>query len=102
MEAKFHWQPEIWGGIECTINRLGDQFRDQLHEAGHYVRPGDISHIASLGITKLRYPILWEKHQPDEGKDIDWSWAESQLNELREFKVDPIVGLVHHGSLPKR
>jgi dTDP-4-dehydrorhamnose reductase len=33
---------EIWGGIECTINRIGNDFKDQLDYSGHYQRPGDI------------------------------------------------------------
>src|SRR6185312_15456718 len=27
---------EVWGGIECTINRVNDQYFDQLGYAGHY------------------------------------------------------------------
>ena len=59
-------RPEIWGGIECTINRVGDTYRDQLDISGHYERPGDIDMFGGLGIKKLRYPVLWEKHQPTE------------------------------------
>ena len=54
--------PEIWGGIECTINRIQDEYLDQLTYSGHYYRENDIEKIADLGISKLRYPILWEKH----------------------------------------
>ena len=57
--------PAIWGGIECTINRIGDEYKDQLEYSGHYQRPGDIEAIADLGIRTIRYPVLWEKHQPD-------------------------------------
>lgn len=46
--------PEIWGGIECTINRIGNTFRDQLHYCGHYTRAGDVERIANLGIRALR------------------------------------------------
>lgn len=52
---------ELWGGLECTINRVGDQFRDQLETAGHYYRENDIDEIAALGIRTIRYPILWGK-----------------------------------------
>jgi hypothetical protein len=58
--------PEVWGGIECTINRVQDVFRDQLLYSGHYSRPGDIERFAELGIKKIRYPLLWEFHQPVE------------------------------------
>ena len=93
-------RPEIWGGIECTINRVQDSFRDQLLYSGHYSRPGDIAEISSLGIRKLRYPVLWEFHQPHQNKTIDWSWTEKQLDSIREHGITPIAGLVHHGSGP--
>jgi dTDP-4-dehydrorhamnose reductase len=91
--------PELWGGIECTINRVGDIFRDQLKATGHYDRTGDIERFAQLGIRKLRYPGLWEHHQSLDGK-IDWRWARHQLELIRKQGIDPIVGLVHHGSGP--
>jgi dTDP-4-dehydrorhamnose reductase len=92
--------PEIWGGIECTINRIGNTFRDQLQYCGHYTRTGDIDRIADLGIRALRYPVLWERHQPVKEQVIDWSWAEQQLQEIGQHKITPIVGLLHHGSGP--
>jgi dTDP-4-dehydrorhamnose reductase len=92
--------PELWGGIECTINRVGDQYRDQLLYSGHYYRDQDIESINSLGVTALRYPILWERHESEKGKTLDWSWIERQLNLLREKKIQPIAGLLHHGSGP--
>ena len=93
-------KPEIWGGIECTINRIGDNFRDQLLYAGHYDRPDDIRQFAQLGIKKIRYPVLWEHHQPAQDQPIDWSWTEKQLNAIRENNMEPLVGLLHHGSGP--
>jgi dTDP-4-dehydrorhamnose reductase len=97
---KQYCNPEIWGGIECTINRVRNEYFDQLDYSGHYNRPGDIEKIAELGITKLRYPLLWEKHQPSLEADIDWTWSENQLSKIRELNVDVIAGLVHHGSGP--
>src|SRR3954471_15602657 len=93
-------KPEIWGGIECSINRIGNTFRDQLQYCGHYTRDGDIDRIAGLGITALRYPVLWERHEPVRGQVIDWSWIAQQLQKIDRNKVTPIVGLVHHGSGP--
>ena len=58
-------KPELWGGIECTINRVGDQFKDQLEYSGHYRRRGDIREFADLGISSIRYPVLWERHQSE-------------------------------------
>lgn len=93
--------PEIWGGLECTINRVGDDFRDQLQESGHYDRPGDLEKIAETGISKIRYPVLWENHQQDRRKKIDWSWTEKQLLTIRRLGMEPIAGLMHHGSGPR-
>ena len=54
---------QIWGGVECTINRVGNQYFDQLEYSGHYHRSEtDLELIASLGIKMLRYPVLWETY----------------------------------------
>ena len=91
---------EIWGGIEGTINRVKDAFHDQSEYSGHYTREEDIDRIASLGIKMLRYPVLWEKHQPTITSVIDWTFVEKSLIRLKELNVEPIAGLVHHGSGP--
>jgi dTDP-4-dehydrorhamnose reductase len=93
-------KPEVWGGIECTINRIGDVFRDQLHYSGHYLRTDDIEKFAALGIKKIRYPILWEYHQPHPDTKIDWQWAAQQLNSIQQNNIMPVAGLLHHGSGP--
>jgi dTDP-4-dehydrorhamnose reductase len=95
-----YYNPEIWGGIECTINRVKNNFFDQLQYSGHYYREEDIECLAELGIRKLRYPVLWEKHQPEKDGNIDWTWISRQLNKIREKNIDVIAGLVHHGSGP--
>jgi dTDP-4-dehydrorhamnose reductase len=91
---------EIWGGIECTINRVGDQYFDQLTYQGHYARSGDLKLLADLGIKKLRYPILWEKHLPQADEAIKWDFVSEQVNFLQHNNIDVIAGLVHHGSGP--
>ncbi len=91
---------ELWGGIECTINRIKNKYFDQLEYAGFYERKDDIDAIIALGIKALRYPILWEKHQPKKNLKINWERAESDLKKLSNHNVEPIVGLVHHGSGP--
>ncbi|MDB4902815.1 MAG: sugar nucleotide-binding protein [Mucilaginibacter sp.] len=91
---------EVWGGIECTINRVNDQYFDQLDYAGHYNSEHDIELIAELGIKKIRYPVLWEKHQPNKDEIIDWSFAERNLEKFRSNGIEVIAGLVHHGSGP--
>ncbi len=91
---------EVWGGIECTINRVNDNYFDQLEYSGHYLRENDIDAIAGLGIKKLRYPVLWEKHQPENGSVTDWTATEQKLLQIKQSGVEVIAGLVHHGSGP--
>jgi dTDP-4-dehydrorhamnose reductase len=79
---------------------VGDEFRDQLDYADHYRRDADIDAVSSLSISSLRYPVLWERHQPRKDSVIDWSWSERQLSSLREKEITPIAGLLHHGSGP--
>ena len=94
--------PEIWGGIECTINRIGDTFRNQLNYAGYYERTNDLDLIAQLGIQALRFPVLWEAHQNiSESQEINWTQTSKDLGRLRYHNITPIVGLLHHGSGPK-
>ncbi|GAB4091816.1 family 1 glycosylhydrolase [Flaviaesturariibacter terrae] len=93
-------RPELWGGIECTINRVGDRYLDQFALANLYEQP-NAGHVASLGLRKLRFPVLWEKHEPVQGAPIDWSYAASQLDFYRAQGIDIIATLVHHGSGPK-
>jgi dTDP-4-dehydrorhamnose reductase len=90
----------LWGGIECTINRVGDQFFDQLERCGHYSRSGDLDAIAALGIKTLRYPALWERMASDGLRGVEWSGCDRALQRLRDLGVEPIIGLVHHGSGP--
>ncbi|WP_437731616.1 family 1 glycosylhydrolase [Sorangium sp. So ce1335] len=91
---------EIWGGVECTVNRVGDAYHDQLERSGHAHRLDDLDRFAELGIRALRYPVLWERTAPD-GR-ARFAWADARLGRLRELGVRPIVGLVHHGSGPPR
>ncbi|RFZ84408.1 NAD-dependent epimerase/dehydratase family protein [Mucilaginibacter terrenus] len=91
---------DIWGGLECTINRVKDAYHDQFEFGGHYKRENDIDLIGSLGIKMLRYPVLWEKHQPVKSGAIDWGFTDRKLTRLKELNIEPIAGLVHHGSGP--
>jgi dTDP-4-dehydrorhamnose reductase len=91
---------QLWGGVECTIARIGDEFRDQSAETGHRDRPGDLDAIRRLGIKTLRYPVLWESIAPEHPDRHDWSWHDLRLAHLRELGIRPIAGLLHHGSGP--
>lgn len=91
---------EIWGGVECTHNRVGDQYFDQLDRTGHTWREDDLDRFADLGLRALRYPVLWERVAPRGVATADWSWPDARLARLRQHGITPIVGLVHHGSGP--
>lgn len=92
---------ELWGGVECTVNRVHDTYRDQLIETGHAARPGDVDLIAGLGVSRVRYPILWERVSPDDPETRDWRWTDARLAALRKHGLGVIGGLVHHGSGPR-
>jgi hypothetical protein len=87
---------ELWGGVECTIVRLGDDYRDQSEETGHSRRPQDIDLLADLGVKTVRYPILWEKVAPERPDRLDFSWTDERLAMLRERGIAVIGGLLHH------
>jgi dTDP-4-dehydrorhamnose reductase len=92
---------EMWGGVECTVNRVRDSYFTQLERSGHCARDDDLERFAALGIRAIRYPVLWERTAPDGLAGADWSWPERRLARLRELGIRPIVGLVHHGSGPR-
>ncbi|MBV9469230.1 MAG: sugar nucleotide-binding protein, partial [Abitibacteriaceae bacterium] len=92
---------ELWGGVECTFNRVGDVYFDQLERSGHATRLEDLDLFAELGIKAMRYPILWERHAPQQPDAIDWVWADERLGRLRELNIKPIAGLLHHGNGPR-
>lgn len=91
---------ELWGGVECTVNRVGDRYFDQLSKSGHCNRLDDLDRFADLGIQAIRYPILWERIAPNGLAQADWAWADQRLDYLCRLGIRPIVGLVHHGSGP--
>lgn len=90
----------LWAGPECTVNRVGDRYFDQLEATGFARRLEDIDRLASLGIECVRFPLLWERMAPRWPEAPDWAWADVRLHRLRELGVRPILGLVHHGSGP--
>ena len=92
--------PELWGGAECTIVRVGDMWRDQSVETGHRDRRDDVDRIAELGVRRLRFPILWESVAPEHPDKLDFGWADDRLAMLRERGIAVIGGLLHHGSGP--
>ncbi|MBY0497975.1 MAG: dTDP-4-dehydrorhamnose reductase [Cyanobacteria bacterium] len=91
---------EIWGGPECTLNRVGGEFSDQIVRSGHEIRLDDLQRFASLGLTALRYPVLWERVAPWSLECPDWSWSDERLDRMSALGIRPIAGLLHHGSGP--
>ena len=91
----------LWGGLECTVNRINDRYFSQIDRNGHAHRDDDIARFASLGIRAIRYPILWERTAPNGLASADWAWPDARLPALRAAGIDPIAGLVHHGSGPR-
>ncbi len=91
----------LWGGVECTINRVHDRYFSQLERNGHAVRVEDLDRFASLGIRALRYPVLWEQVAPAGPASADWRWSDERLVALQRLGIEAIVGLVHHGSGPR-
>ncbi|AFZ57423.1 family 1 glycosylhydrolase [Anabaena sp. PCC 7938] len=100
-KLKTQFPLEIWAGVECTVNRVGEEYFDQLERNGHAGRLDDLELFAQLSIRRIRYPVLWEKVAPNGLENADWSWTDERLRRLRELGISPIVGLVHHGSGPR-
>src|SRR5918999_4758161 len=88
---------ELWAGVECTVNRVGASYYDQIERTGHGARLDDLDRFAALGVRALRYPVLWERTAPNGLGNADWRWADARLARLRELGIRPIIGLVHHG-----
>ena len=45
---------ELWAGVECTVNRVGDQYFDQIERSGHAIRIQDLELFAELGVRAVR------------------------------------------------
>lgn len=91
---------ELWAGPECTVNRIGDRFTDQLQANGFADRLEDLDRLAGLGIKRMRFPLLWERTAPERPGECNWAWADERLARISELGVQPIAGLLHHGGGP--
>lgn len=88
---------ELWGGLECTVNRVHDTFFDQHAWSGHRGRVRqDLGQIAALGISTLRTALHWEYFAATKS----WAFFDETLAEMQRLRMEPIAGLVHHGSGP--
>ena len=88
--------PQVWGGVECTCNRVGDSYFDQMDCSGHRQRLSDFENFAALGIQALRIGLLWEREECE----IDRRWRDAALAQLQALRIRPIAGLLHHGNGP--
>lgn len=92
---------ELWGGHECTLNRIGEVYRDQSILTGHERREDDLERFAELGFRALRYPILWERVAPEHPDECDWTLPDRRLQRMKTLGMRVIAGLIHHGSGPR-
>ena len=89
---------ELWGGIECTLNRVEDTYFDQLTKSGHLIRfKQDLAAFAELGLMTIRTALHWERFD----QTRSWSTWNDMLSTMQTLGLRPIVGLVHHGSGPE-
>ena len=89
---------ELWGGVECTLNRVGDIYFDQLEKSGHLDRfQQDLSLFAGLGLTIFRIALHWERFE----RTRSWSRWDISMSAMQSLGLRPIVGLIHHGSGPQ-
>ena len=91
----------LWGGVECTINRVGDAWFSQLDRSGHLSRADDLDTFAALGLRAVRQPVLWEQVEAAGIGYPDWSWTDACIARLEARGIEPILGLLHHGSGPR-
>lgn len=92
---------ELWGGVECSIVRIGDSWRDQIRDLDLRLDGNQWRRLREMGMRRLRFPVLWESVAPDDPARCDWSWHDEHLAGLREDGPAPIAGLIHHGSGPR-
>jgi len=91
----------LWVGLECTVNRVGASYHDQIARTGHAERLDDIDRIAALGVGRVRYPLLWERLLPSGASMPLWDRVDAHMERIRAIGLAPIAGLVHHGSGPR-
>ena len=92
---------ETWGGIECSVVRIGDRWRNQLDDMRLDLGPAQLRQIAALRLRRLRFPLLWETVCPQSPDTFQWRWHDERVARLREIGIKPIAGLLHHGSGPR-
>ncbi len=93
---------EVWAGAECSVVRIGDAWRDQVHETGYHDHVcSDIRMAAGLGLRRLRVPFLWERVASGRDSSHSWLWHDRQMDQLRRSGIKATGGLMHHGAGPR-
>ena len=88
----------MWGGVEFTVNRVGDVYFDQMDRSGFRERcETDLERMAEAGIKALRVGVLWETY----AATGSWEFPDRMLHAMRRLGIRPIVTLLHHGSGPR-
>ena len=91
--------PEVIGAFESTYMPAHDT--DIIETSGHALRwRDDLDLLRSMGVTRLRYPIRWQRVEPRPGH-YDWSHTDEVMEHMRATGMRPIVDLVHHTSYPR-
>jgi len=90
---------ELWAAAACTVHRVGDRWFDQVRRTGHHDRVDDIERLASLGVARVRFPVLWPRVMQGDVGSPAWRWHDVRLRRIRDLGLESIVGLVH-GSAP--
>jgi glycosyltransferase involved in cell wall biosynthesis len=86
-------------GFESTLHPASGV--DALDVTGHAEHwPEDLAHLRSAGVRHLRFPLRWQRIQPDP-ETFDWTESDRALGTLRDGGYVPIVDLVHHTSYPR-
>lgn len=85
---------ELWAGFECTLNRVGAEFRDQQSTGDRHARMQCRRALPDLGVAAFRYRVA----RDDLITPADQTAAELMV--LRNRATRPIAGLLHHGSGP--
>ena len=91
---------ELWGGIECTVNRVGDAITISSSAPATPTGPTISTGSPRSGFGRLRYPVLWERVAPDGLERARLALDRRALGGSWSLGIAPIAGLVHHGSGP--
>ena len=96
--STLHSGLELWGGVECTLNRVGDHYFDQLERSGHRQHYAEhLELFANLGFRTLRTAMQWERFE----ETRSWACWDDLLARMEALGQRPILGLLHHGSGPR-